>query len=290
MVGEMLHVRRGWRWRGHFAAWAVAAVVTLGPCGSAAQAWGGKAHRLVAAVAESLLDQKTADRIAELTGGMGLVPLAIEADQLRTSRPETAPWHYVNIPRGAAAYDPLAHCSKPAAGDCVVAAIQRFEAQLADAAAPRAVRVEALMFLTHLVADIHQPLHCLADFRGGNEVLVEFLGQRTRPGTDGPWTLHAVWDTGLLEYAGVEEAVSLARLHEELRQRSRPEPPLGTPEDWAMESHRLAVEVAMNVPDSGRIDDRYVRRSLRVVEDQLARAGHRLAAMLQAVLGEAEPE
>lgn len=58
----------------------------------------------------------------------------------------------------------------------------------------------------------------------------------------------------------------------------------GTPEDWANESHRVAVEqVYRDVPEGGappKLDAEYVRRSEPVVEAQLERAGVRLAGIL----------
>jgi hypothetical protein len=74
-------------------------------------------------------------------------------------------------------------------------------AVLHDKAAPARQRLEALKFVVHFVADIHQPLHCADDGdRGGNRVRVIFLGRNTN--------LHAVWDWGILApaVAGDERA------------------------------------------------------------------------------------
>jgi hypothetical protein len=60
-------------------------------------------------------------------------------------------------------------------------------AVLRDKAASPRERLEALKFVVHFVADIHQPLHCADDGdRGGNAIHVIFVGHRTN--------LHAVWD------------------------------------------------------------------------------------------------
>ncbi len=248
---------------------------------SAAEAWGRKAHRLVAAVAESLLDDQTKQAIHELVGPRGLVAVANWADEIRDARPDTAPWHYVNIPLGDTAYDPRKHCASPTEGACVVAAIERFTKQLANPTATRAARAEALKFVTHFVADVHQPLHCVAEARGGNDIRVEFLGQRARSVSGDPWNLHAVWDTGLLHRSGLKERAHRAHLLELLRA----EPPntrhAESPAHWARESHHLAAEVALKVPASGRIGPRYARLAMRVSDRQLAVAGFRLAGVLR---------
>lgn len=249
---------------------------------SAAEAWGKKAHRLVAGVAESLLDDQTRQAVHKLVGPRGLVSVANWADEIRDARPETGPWHYVNIPLGSAVYDPQRHCASPTEGACVVAAIERFTKQLADRTASQAARAEALKFVTHFVADIHQPLHCVAEARGGNDIPVEFLGQRQRPVSGDPWNLHAVWDAGLLHRSGVKERAYRARLLGLLRAKPSPNHHTESPADWALESHRLAAEVALNVPASGRIGPRYARVAMRVIDRQLALAGFRLAGVLRA--------
>jgi|SRR6516162_3845041 len=91
------------------------------------------------------------------------------------------PWHYVNIPihppAGVlAAYDGARDCR---GGDCVVAAVERFAAVLSDSSAPARQRLEALKFVVHFVADLHQPLHASNnDDRGGNGVAVVLAGRR----------------------------------------------------------------------------------------------------------------
>ncbi len=254
--------------------------VTLAP--SAVEAWGKKAHRLVAGVAESLLDDHSRRTIRDIVGPGGLVAVANWADEIRDARPDTAPWHYVNIPLSDARYDPLRHCTTPTEGACVVAAIERFTKQLADPAASQGARAEALKFVTHFVADIHQPLHCVAEARGGNDIRVVFFGQRARSVSGDPWSLHAVWDSGLLHRSGLKERAHRARLLELLRVEPLPNRHADSPAGWARESHRLAAEVALNVPPSGRIGPRYARAGMRVIDHQLALAGFRLAEVLRA--------
>lgn len=256
----------------------------LGFVPSAAEAWGKEAHRIVAGVAESLLDDRTSGAVHELVGPGGLVAVANWADQVRDARPETAPWHYVNIARGDRAYDQQRHCSSPAAGACVVAALERLTGRLADRRESRAARAEALKFVTHFVADIHQPLHCVAEARGGNDIPVEFFGHRKRPVSGAPWNLHAVWDGGLIHRSGLTEEAYRARLLERLRAEPLGAGRGGSPAEWAMESHRLAVDVALDLPRSGRIGPRYANRATAVIERQLAAAGVRLAALLREAL------
>ena len=92
--------------------------------------------------------------------------------------PGSAPWHYVNVPITATRYD-ARFCS---GGDCVVERIKHFRSVLADRRAPLRDRQRALLFLVHLVADVHQPLH-VGDHhdKGGNLTQVQFLGAAGQP-------------------------------------------------------------------------------------------------------------
>ncbi len=134
---------------------------------SLAFARGADAHRLVAKVAAEHLTPAAGAEINHLLAlepGATLASISNWADETRTK--ETAPWHYVNLPRGGGCtYDAVTMCP---GGACVVGAIERQEAILASHA-PDAERLQALKYVVHFMADVHQPLHAgFADDRGGN--------------------------------------------------------------------------------------------------------------------------
>ena len=58
-------------------------------------------HRIIAEIAEQFLELETARQVRDLFAVDNMTALAevsTWADQIRVQRPETAPWHYVNIP------------------------------------------------------------------------------------------------------------------------------------------------------------------------------------------------
>lgn len=57
----------------------------------------------------------------------------------------------------------------------------------------------------------------------------------------------------------------------------------GSPKDWANESLRLARQVWVN--DGGAVDQAYYQANIGVVDERLALAGLRLAAVLNDALG-----
>ena len=101
----------------------------------------------------------------------------------------------MNIPLSDGHYDPTRDCAPSPEGDCIIAAIDRFSAVLADASRADDERAEALGFLIHLVADVHQPLHATTNKdRGENDVAVTFSASRrtcTRCGTTVSWSTPA---------------------------------------------------------------------------------------------------
>jgi hypothetical protein len=232
---------------------------------------------VVARVAEARLPPRVRARARALLAGAPLAQVATWADDVREARPETARWHFVDIPLDAETYRPSRDCRRRRGGDCAIAAIARARAALADARAPQAQRAEALRFLVHLVADLHQPLHCADDHdHGGNDVAVTLLGE--------PTNLHAVWDSGLLAVAGHGERATARRVAAWLAAHAAEPLTAGTTVDWALEAHRAAVEHAYAIPRSHRLGQAYVAANLPVVDRQLALAAARLAGVLSADL------
>jgi len=163
-----------------------------------ALAWGPEGHEVVAALAAANLTPSARAQVSALLGGDSMIVLdANWADEIRTDQPQTAPWHYVNIPLNAPGYDPRRDCAD---GRCVVAQIERNEHVLADRSASKAARADALRFLIHFIADVHQPLHA-AD-NGGNAFTVFLRGKHTN--------LHHVWDNDVVDIFG-RDAGAVAR-------------------------------------------------------------------------------
>src|SRR5437867_12178007 len=128
--------------------------------------WGQEGHRIIATIAESRLEKHAAEGVRELLGEGGLPSVANWADEIRQDRPETAPWHFVNIPRDQQGSNPARDCVTPRAGECVVAAIERFRSVLPDRSRTNQVPAEALRSGPQHVGHRHRPLQFLNDQRG----------------------------------------------------------------------------------------------------------------------------
>ncbi len=264
-----------------FAAALLLVGLTLGP--GSAEAWGAPGHQIVAAIAEERLTPQTRAMMREIVGDIPLhdAEIATWADVHRDSG--TRPWHFVNIPFSAGRYDGARDCPR---GACAVAAIERGREELLQATSPSR-RADALRWLVHLVADLHQPLHAGDGWdRGGNDLRVR-IGQRREP-----TNLHRVWDIDvvqpLLRHGG---PLAAARL---LASRISPADAEAwaselTPSTWASESSREAraiyaeLGITPQTREITRLPPEYAEAEQPRVAAALQRAGVRLAALLNQI-------
>jgi hypothetical protein len=266
-------------------------------------AWGPSGHRIVALVAMKHLTREARTQIETLLGNQTLADVANWADDVRESRPNTAKWHFVNLPRNANSFSRSRDCSAASADDpgCAVTAIEMFRDILSGARPGD--KVEALKFIVHFVGDIHQPLHVsFADDRGGNNIRVRFFSKSSN--------LHKVWDSGIINRANLSEAEFAAELEATLRDQSGDEEfamtdsptqqkitqiQSGTIDSWVNESFALAKSNAYDkVPRNGTasLGTAYYQGMFRgskgpnwkVVDDQLTKGGLRLAKILNDAL------
>ena len=191
-------------------------------------------------------------------------------------------WHFQNV-NVCRPFDLEAPCKD---GNCVSAQIIRDVSVLRNPLASERTRVEALLFLTHFVGDLHQPLHAgdRAD-RGGNDV-------RARYGIYGPdrFNLHSIWDGPLAERA-ISTPPRLVRRYWPLE---RARLAAGEVADWSRESWRVSHDFAYTsalggdacgpVPPLVTLDDATVTKLVPVMRDQVAKGGLRLAKLLDRAL------
>lgn len=243
-----------------------------------AWAWGPEGHEIVASIALRELSPAARSQVASLLGSDAMmVHEASWADEVRTQRPETGPWHYVDIPLRAPGYDAARDCAD---GNCVVAQIDAARHVLGDKHAVPGARQEALRFLIHFVADVHQPLHAVDNNdRGGNQVYVELGADRTN--------LHHVWDTQVVQALGNGEDEIADELDHAVTPQQRKEWDAGTPADWANQAHAMARDViypVMGGHNHVRMPLNYPHLAEPLTRLQLSRAGIRLAWILNGTL------
>ena len=272
-----------------------------------ASAWDAQGHRLTANLAyerltpaaktavRSLIAKDAVHRVDKCPVA-SLADAAVWPDCVR-GLPEfdwLRPMHYDDIPlfgrENKATYCPE--------GQCASASIEAAIATVKNQSLPDKKRLLALYEIAHLVGDIHQPLHAADNGdQGGNAVRVIYLGETEHfdefKRRMVPYNLHFIWDTSLVANAlgndGRQQIETLANQH--ALEWSK-----GDADAWAMEAHEVAVDFAYGgagvrfepgraPADAVNIGRDYVNASEPIVREQLAKAGVRLAVVLNSALG-----
>ena len=263
--------------------WAISSLVVLGLMATwgptIAWAWGGTGHRIAGQIAADRLKPNARKAIADLLGpGETLSSVSSWADTVRKEHPESATWHYVNVPITESKYDRKYEDAKGG----VVSKIGEFQKVVGDPTVPRLQRQEALKFLIHFVEDLHQPVHVgHRDDRGGNNFQVQFFGKGSN--------LHRVWDTDLIEHNKRSQNDYVQALESLITPELAIEWTKGTVEDWANESLTIA-KTAYLVPGTttelrsgAKLGQAYYQANLPLAEQRLAQSGVRLASLLNAI-------
>lgn len=268
---------------------AAACVVTL--CALAAThvlAFGPEGHSIIAEIAHRRLTPAASAQVRALLGpNVSLASISSWADDVRDERPETANWHFVNIPLREPGFAAARDCRAASAtrGDCIVAALARNLAVLRDAKAAQSERSEALMFVVHFVGDLHQPLHVVREDRGGNDFPVRFPSDPARR-RFGDSSLHQVWDFGLIRSQVWNWGAYVMRLESGwLRHADIAVLRAGGIVDWVDESHDIAARyLYAGIGKGATLGDDYIARMAPLLDRQLGAAGLRLAALLNDAL------
>ena len=291
--------------------------------------WGCEGHQTVALIAKAHLTPHALSMVEQILQANPIDPSlkrfcpnatvdpmadsATWADDYRTVQPQTAGWHFFDIPRGASQANIDQFCD-PTAG-CVTKALTEQIAVLKNPASAPADQGNALRFVLHFAGDIHQPLHDTTNNdRGANCVPVTFFN--TKPSANGSSyspNLHAVWDTNMIE--NIAKGQSVTQFAAQLDQQFQSQEAAWQAEainfdSWAWDAHQLAETVAYGklnkkipieapVPVNTCADDNnvgarmlklkeqvgatYQAAATPVIEQQLAKAGVRLAMILNQI-------
>ncbi|MDG1065662.1 MAG: S1/P1 nuclease [Luminiphilus sp.] len=252
-----------------------ASTVAILAMSSPVHAWWDSGHQQICDLAMVQVQPATRAAIANLLDS----PLGEHcswADQIKGQRPETRTWHYLN------ALPETRHIStvpRPEKGDVISALIEQTYRLKHDTASQRR---EALLWVGHLVGDLHQPLHLgYASDLGGNtyrltlsDNLAAQLNEKRKT-----VSMHAVWDGLILRYPEeTREAATLTTT--EASAVVQPEVAILA---WADETLAILNDPGVHYRHGSRLEalsSRYLISNRPVVEGQIQRAAARLAALL----------
>lgn len=274
-----------------------------------ARAWNEEGHRIVALVAAHYLEPAVKQKVDallaadtdsltkhDLAGAATWMDASLAAERAKdpAAAARIASWQSVGIELdhpdlGAACHHhpPLPARTPASAGPaaCAVDKINQFAAELAAKSTPPEERLLALKYLLALVADLHQPTYASDNHDQGGE------SARVAGGGSDPGSLRHYWDAEFIDYLGDDPGAVADDLADGIRQsKTFAKMSAGTPSDWAMESFGFARDHAYGKlpakkPDgSYDLPPDYVTDAIETVRLQLARAGVRLAGLLNRAL------
>jgi len=243
-------------------------------------AFGALGHQMVCDMAYKLLSpssQQKVDQLMTFHAEPHFGKACSWPDEIR-ALPEykhTAMWHYVNIQRADNTVS-MAHC--PAQG-CVLSAILNEEKKLAPFQPSRS-QLEALLFVSHFIGDLHQPLHAgYADDLGGNKTALYVDGQ--------PSNLHGVWDYVILEQAGYQDSSKQQQLFQAIANKQQQWLSVNVL-DWANESVMLVKLIYQGYKPGMLVDASYQQQHLPEIEKRLQQAAVRLAYSLEQIWSQSD--
>lgn len=242
---------------------------------SVAQAFDARGHALVCQMAYDQLSREIQARIDALivkSPEKSFANACAWPDQARDLKEyqHTRTWHFVNVERSAIQVKP-ADC--PASG-CLMSAIPQMRLRLQDN--PKS-DWGALLFLSHFIADLHQPMHVsYFDDRGGNRTSITFNSRSIN--------LHFLWDGELLgKYQWRRKVQELqAQISIEQQQAWAS----GDIYQWANESLALTRSIYERLPKSKKWGETEQNYFVPLLQLQIQKASVRLAYLLNDALAD----
>ena len=227
-------------------------------------AWGHLGHSLVAEVAFNNLDAKTKQNVLKYLNGMSIEDAANWMDTMRSDKNYNymKPYHYADFEHSAAVTEP--------SGDNIISILNKTLKELDNSKNLSNEQIKTkLLYLFHLVGDLHMPLHVgYKDDKGGNTVQVSFFGRNTN--------LHAMWDSDIIEYKNLSLADVLKM------NVYKPNELAAIKQiniiNWAKDSRKY-LKNAYKLNDA-KVSDVYIDDNLPIIQ-QILKGGLRLAAILE---------
>ncbi|KAF2446348.1 hypothetical protein P171DRAFT_453766 [Karstenula rhodostoma CBS 690.94] len=279
-----------------------ATLISLLPLVTPSIAWGTLGHDTVAFIAQSLVSNKTASFAKSLLNDSSdayLAHVATWADSYRYTAEGafSSPLHYID-----ALDDPPASCNVDYERDCpeegcIVSAIANYTSRVTPSNISTVERQKALKWVIHFLGDIHQPLHVENLEIGGNGINVTFNGTATN--------LHHIWDSNIPEKliggysledarSWSEELVAAITTGKYANASSSwlngidIKDPVASAMVWAQDANSYVctavVPQGQEAVEGKELDGAYYDEAIVVIQQQIAKAGVRLAAWLDLIV------
>ncbi|CAH8251907.1 unnamed protein product [Arabidopsis lyrata] len=272
---------------------------------SSVRSWSKEGHILTCRIAQNLLEAGPAHVVENLLPDYvkgDLSALCVWPDQIRHwyKYRWTSHLHYIDTPDQACSYEYSRDChDQHGLKDvCVDGAIQNFTSQLqhyGEGTSDRRYNMtEALLFLSHFMGDIHQPMHVgFTSDEGGNTIDLRWYKHKSN--------LHHVWDREIILTAlkesydknldllqeDLEKNITTGLWHDDLSSWTECNDLIACPHKYASESIKLACKWGYKGVKSGEtLSEEYFNTRLPIVMKRIVQGGVRLAMILNRVFSD----
>ncbi|MDH5796240.1 MAG: S1/P1 nuclease [Anaplasmataceae bacterium] len=259
--------------------------------------FGRTEHRVIAHIAMHYISDNTKKELNYILQGMDLVNISNFVDEHKYSKgkfkwqnctnqcddidvlwKDTPHWHSISFRENEKIDD----------SDKMISAIKTGIEILKNKNASTSLKLNAIIWLTHLIGEIHQPLHTLNEDQNidsfGYLIDVRWRGKKTN--------LHTMWDREMIAFS----QFSYSELGDNLMQ-----PQLYVDDqdikikdnntdillnsndgymDWILESRELAKHIYNTLPKNHKLSSVYYFKNYNIICTQLLKAGIRLAKVL----------
>ncbi|XP_047321144.1 endonuclease 1 [Impatiens glandulifera] len=271
------------------------------------QAWSKEGHMMTCRLAQDLLKPEAAHSVKMLLPDYAngdLSSLCVWPDQVRHwyKYRWTSPLHFIDTPDQACTFNYKRDChdSHGVKDLCVAGAIKNFTSQLShyrEGTADRRYNMtEALLFLSHFMGDIHQPMHVgFTSDEGGNAINLRWFRHKSN--------LHHVWDREIILTAAadyydkdvdqlqedIERNFTHGIWHDDLTSWKDCNDISTCVNKWATESINIACKWGYKDVKSGEtLTDDYFNSRMPFVMKRIAQGGVRLAMILNRVFSHSD--
>jgi len=241
-------------------------------------AWGTEGHRVAGQIAESYLTPKARKAIGEILGYESIAMASNWADFIKSDPNYNylSSWHYIDFDK-VFTYPEMQQYLDHDTNVDAYTKLQFLIGELKKKDLSKENKTLYFKMLIHIVEDVHQPMHTAhADDKGGNDFKVNWFNT--------PTNLHAVWDSQLIDFQQLSYTEYAAAInHTTAEQRAEwQKAPIS---QWLFESNQIAEKLYTEIKPGDTLNYRYNFTHIDTVNQQLLKAGVRLAGLLNSIFG-----
>ena len=241
-------------------------------------AWGTQGHRICGQIANNYLTPKARKAIEAILGNESIAMASNWADFIKSDPAFSylSSWHYIDFDK-AYSYPEMVDFLNHDTNTDAYTKLNFLIGELKKPDLSKENKLLYLRMLIHIIEDVHQPMHTAhADDKGGNDFKVNWFSTSTN--------LHSVWDSQLIDFQQLSYTEYATWInHSTLAQRAAwQKEPIS---QWLFESNQIAEKLYTEIKPGDTLNYKYNFTHIEIVNQQLLKAGVRLAGVLNAIFG-----